>query len=223
MILDALRDARALLFPVDCAGCSAPDRGVCPRCTALLNPAVTPRRTPTGLVVHTAVRYEGEVRRIILALKEEGRTGVAWYLARPFGAAVRAALDEHPDALVVPVPSSATGYRRRGFDPVRLLLRKAGVGFARPLSAVRQREVQKSLGRDDRVLNLRDAFAARRPLTGRSVILVDDILTTGATFDEAARAIARAGGAVVGAAALAFTPRLHRTRDIAEGGDYGGD
>lgn len=160
---------------------------------------------------------------MILAFKEEGRTGVARYLARPFGAAVRAAMDEHPGALVVPVPSSSAGYRRRGFEPVRLLLRASGTPFARRLTAVRRRGVQKSLGREERVENLRDAYSATRRLEGRSVILVDDILTTGATLDEAARAISSAGGVVVAAATLAFTPRLQRTRDNPEGEDYGKD
>lgn len=223
MILDALRDARALLFPVDCAGCGAPDRGLCDDCAALLRPAVTPRRTPGGLVVHTALRYEAEIRRVILTFKEEGRTDVARHLSWPLGEAIRAALAEHPAALLVPVPASRAGYRRRGFDPVQLLLRRTGLRFDRMLVPARTTGVQKSLGREARAENLRDALAARGGVAGREVVLVDDILTSGATLDEAARAVSEAGGTVVGAATMAFTPRLHRSRDMSVTEDYGGD
>lgn len=222
MIIDALRDVRALLFPVDCGGCGAPDRGLCDDCAALLQPAVTPRTTAQGLVVHTALRYEGEVRRVILTFKEEGRTDLGRHLSWPLGEAVRAALAEHPDAAVVPVPASRAGYRRRGFDPVRLLLRRTGILFERMLAPTRTTAVQKSLGRGERVENLRDALVARPAVRGRQVLLVDDILTTGATLEEAARAVTAAGGEVVGAATIAFTPRLLRSRDIAVTEDYGG-
>lgn len=223
MISDALRDARALLFPVDCAGCGAPDRGLCDDCAALLRPAVTPRTTPGGLVVHTALRYESEVRRVILTFKEEGRTDLARHLSWPFGEAIRAGLAEHPEALIVPVPASRAGYRRRGFDPVRLLLRRTGRRFERMLVPARTTAVQKSLGRLERADNLRDALAARPGVAGRPVLLVDDILTSGATLDEAVRAIAAAGGEAVGGATMAFTPRLHRSRDMTVTEDYGGD
>lgn len=224
MILDALRDTRALLFPIDCAGCGTEDRGLCDDCSARLRPEVTPRTIDGGsLVVHTALRYESEVRRIVLAFKEEGRTDLARVLAFPLGEAIRASLLEHPGAVLVPVPSSREGYRRRGFDPVLWLLRRTGRRFERMLVPARTTAVQKSLGRKERAENLRDAFVARRSARGRRVILVDDILTTGATLSEASRALSAAGGTVVGAATMAFTPRLTRSRDITVTEDYGGD
>ncbi|HWR86117.1 MAG TPA: ComF family protein, partial [Rhodoglobus sp.] len=70
---DAVLDAWAVLFPVECAGCGAPDRAVCAACRVALHPQPTPRTTPGGLVVITALRYEGEVRRMVLALKEQER------------------------------------------------------------------------------------------------------------------------------------------------------
>jgi predicted amidophosphoribosyltransferase len=75
---------------------------------------------------------------------------------------------------------------------------------------------QKTLGSADRTSNVRDSMIAKRPLTGRQFVLIDDILTTGATFAEATRALRAAGGEVVGGAALAFTPRLFGASQTAQ-------
>ena len=220
---DALRDAWSVLFPVACAGCEAADRSVCADCLAALLPDVT-LRSAGGLRVHTAVLYEGRVRRVILAFKEQGRTDAAAALSRPLAAAVAAARAAAPAARLVPVPSSRAAFRRRGYDPVLLLLRHAGL---RPLRALRSTGraglAQKSLGVDERAANRVGAFVARGPLTGLDVVLVDDVLTSGATLAEAARAITAAGGSVVGTATLAFTVRLLPFRDIARREEYGNE
>ena len=76
---------------------------------------------------------------------------------------------------------------------------------------------QKALGVADRAENRAGAFTATRRLDGRTFLIVDDVLTTGATIADAARAIEAAGGVVAGAATLAFTPRLFPSRDITDG------
>jgi predicted amidophosphoribosyltransferase len=162
-------------------------------------------------VVVTALRYEGQVRRMLLALKEQERLDVASRLALPLAAAVAAA----PVAELAAVPTSRAAWRRRGFDPVALLLRRAGLRPARVLRHVRRTGRQKTLGVDERAANRLGAMAARGSLAGRRFVVVDDVLTTGATIDEAARAIRDAGGEVLGGVGLAFTPRRYPTRDIA--------
>jgi predicted amidophosphoribosyltransferase len=181
-----------------------------------LEPAVTPRTLPDGSTVFTALRYEGVVRRTLLALKESGRTDVVKPLSRAFGAAIsRAAADSAVvrwtgggGVELLAVPTSRAAWRRRGYDPVALLCKRAGYEPAKVLRSSRATLSQKTLGSDDRALNLHESMRSRAPLAGRSFILVDDIVTTGATFIEAARAVRAAGGEVVGQAALAFTPRL---------------
>ena len=223
MLRNAILDALAILLPVDCAGCSAPDRGLCAECLAALAPEPSVRAV--GAVrVWTGLRYELVGRRVILALKEEGRTDVARTLARPLGAALDRALDNAPRASeLVPVPTSRAAYRRRGYDPVRLLLRRAGYDGARVLAPARTSRDQKSLGVADRAENRAGAFTATRRLDGRTFVIVDDVLTTGATIADAARAIEAAGGVVAGAATLAFTPKLfsedsnHPSRDFPDG------
>jgi ComF family protein len=205
-ISGALLDALAVLSPVDCAGCGRADRALCEHCRAELEPSVTPRTLPDGSTVFTALRYEGVVRTTLLALKEGGRTDVA----RPLGASLSAALARaaEPGAEFLAVPTSRAAWRRRGYDPVDLLCKRAGFGSARALRSTRATLSQKTLDSPTRASNLRESMSSRTTLRGRRFVLVDDIVTTGATLTEAARAVRAAGGEVVGRAALAFTPRL---------------
>jgi predicted amidophosphoribosyltransferase len=85
------------------------------------------------------------------------------------------------------------------------------------LGAARTSRDQKALGIAERAENRAGAFAATRRLDGRTFVIVDDVLTTGATIADAARAIEEAGGAVAGAATLAFTPKLYPSRDFPDG------
>ncbi len=217
LLREAALDALAVLWPVDCAGCGEPDRAVCAACRAGLAPVVVERRAG-GVRVWCSGAYAGVVRRVILALKEQGRTDAATGLAPLLAAAVVAARRAAPlgasDAVVVPVPSSRVALGRRGYDPVRLVCRRAGIRSHRLLLPARRTGAQKRLGVADRAENVRGAFVAVRPLGGIRVLLVDDVMTTGATLEEAARAIRAAGGEVVGAATLAFTEKAVPVRDF---------
>lgn len=220
-MLDSLRDALAVLMPVDCAGCGADDRALCSACLGELQPDIRVRHA-AGLGVHTALEYGQGVRRIILAFKENDRTDAATALARPLAHAVAAALELHPNSELALVPTSRSSYRRRGYDPVRLLVRRAGMTADRVLVHTRRTGAQKRLGVGERTVNLLGALAAKEPLKGRRFVIVDDILTSGATLAEAARALREAGGEVVGASTLAFTPRLLPFRDNPSDPYYGG-
>ena len=205
-ITGALLDALAVLSPVDCAGCGSADRSLCEDCQRELEPAVTPRGLPDGSTVYTALRYEGVVRGTLLALKESGRTDMVKPLSIPLAAALARAAQ--PGAEFLGVPTSRAAWRRRGYDPVALLCKRAGYDPAKVLRSSRATLRQKTLGSDDRARNLHESMTSRVSLRGRSFILVDDVVTTGATLNEAARAVRAAGGEVAGFAALAFTPRL---------------
>lgn len=205
---DALLDALAVLSPVECAGCGRRDRAMCDGCRARLSAEVTARSLPGGLLVHTALRYESVARRSILAFKEQQRTGVARTLAVPLAAALATAHALDPAAELLAVPTSRAAWRRRGYDPVELLCRRAGFAPAKFLVSSRPTASQKTLGIADRAANMRGSMRARRSLVGRRFLLVDDVVTTGATLAEASRAVVEAGGEVASAVALAFTPRL---------------
>jgi ComF family protein len=205
---NALLDAWAVLSPVSCAGCAADDRALCPACRVALALDLRRGRLADGTPVFSAVRYSGPVRRTILAFKEQGRTDVAAALARPLRQALAAAA-EHTGvtARLATVPTTRAAYRRRGYDPVALLVAKAGGHPVRLLRHTRAHQAQKSLGQAERSSNLAGSLGARWPDAGR-VIVVDDIMTTGATLTEAVRAIRAAGGSVEAAVTLAFTERI---------------
>ncbi|MBH0008786.1 ComF family protein [Salinibacterium sp. SWN1162] len=227
-LIDALRDAWALLMPVECAGCERVDRALCDECARRLVAQPSIHSTPQHLAVHYALRYEGRARRVLLAFKNHHRTDLARALSTSFLPALLQAIDAasssdpatHP-VQIVAVPSSRGAFRTRGYHPMALILRAAGVRHARVLRVAQETRSQKLLSAQQRADNVHGAFIATHSLAGIRVIIVDDVLTTGATIDEAARAISAAGATVVGAATIGFTPRKLTVRDIASGEGYG--
>ena len=205
MLKDALLDALALVLPVECAGCGAPDRSLCdPRLLAFAAP-VQCRRLADATPVFCALDYDGPVRLAIIALKENGRTDVARALAVPLARAMTQAVPRPSDVETLAVPTSRSAFRRRGYDPLALLLRRAGVCPAAELAHTRRAAQQKRLAVDERASNRAGSLRSKRRLDRRRFLLVDDVLTTGATLAEAVRAVRAEGGEIVAAATLAYT------------------
>ncbi len=218
-----LRDLLDLLLPSACAGCAAPGRDLCPSCEVEL--AARPMlREAFGVVVGCAGPYEEPTRSVLLAHKERGRLG----LARPLGAALAAAvsaLELEGPLVLVPAPSTRRAVRARGHDHALRLARAAAASLtacgvpARARRLLRHsREVrdQGALGAAERADNLAGALRAPHRPAGR-LLVVDDILTTGATVHEAVRALQAAGGRVVGAAVVAAAG-THRPAGVARPG-----
>lgn len=236
-LLSALVD---LVLPRACAGCGLPGAVLCRACAGLLTvPRLAqPRRFPEGFPPTVAAgAYDGPVKPAVIAFKERGRAE----LARPLGTALALAVaavtagvpGRSRPVLLVPVPSSAAALRSRGRDHVRELtgravaeLRAAGLPAAEARLLRRRGRLRDSAGLSavQRRANLAGTFAPSASLApevpGALLVLVDDVVTSGATLTEAAAVLAsatRPGEPPVLAAVVAATPR--RTDSPLSAGD----
>jgi predicted amidophosphoribosyltransferase len=230
-----LGDLADLILPACCAGCGTErvplSAGVCVGCASLLE-SLRPFRTapvppPPGLPRCVAVGpYQGPLRGVLLAYKERGRHRLARPLGTLLATAVAALAVPGRAITLVPVPSTAAAARERHGDHMLRLagqtvrrLRAAGweAGVARPLKALprpdsagldtpgRRAAAESSL----RIRSGRTRFAGHeRPAEG-TLVVVDDIVTTGATLATVTRRLEEANMQVAGAAVLAAT-RLRR-------------
>jgi predicted amidophosphoribosyltransferase len=107
------------------------------------------------------------------------------------------------------VPTSSAAYRRRGFRVPDLIARRAGLRVERLLRHTRRTGDQRGLGRDDRQRNVAASLVAK-DAAGRRVVVIDDVVTTGASLSEAVRALRDGGAEVVAAVTVAATPRYGR-------------
>jgi predicted amidophosphoribosyltransferase len=206
-------DPLDLVLPRRCIGCSRPGVGFCAACA---HPMAI-RRSLRGLgPVYGAGWYAGALRRAVLAYKERDRRDLTVVLAGLLGSAVAAAVRDAGPLLVITVPSTGAARRRRGGDHLRRLSDRTARGYA-PVRLELARPVKDAAGLDarERASNLDGAFRLRgradaAGCAGR-ILLVDDVVTTGATLREAARVLRAAGWSVDAAAVLAVTPRRNRS------------
>ncbi|MWC00324.1 ComF family protein [Agromyces seonyuensis] len=215
-----LLDALAVLLPVACAGCGADGATLCADCSGAL--AAHPFRFVLGdVLAFAATDYDAPIARILHAGKEEGRTDALRALGPLLAAAVAAALrdEEVRGAGIRPgvvelasVPSSSAAGASRGYRHVDRMLAGAGLAASPVLRSDRERADQAGLSLEDRARNVAGALSARSRLDGRVFLVVDDVVTTGASAGEAIRALRAAGGRVVGAAFAARTPRRSPVR-----------
>jgi len=215
-VVAAVRDAADLLFPEPCVGCGHPGRRLCASCIRALRGAPM-RRVLDGLVVWSALEFTGVPARVLRASKADARPR----LLRAFGPALAVALTAAGGAgagglRAVPVPASARSLRSRGFRLVEAVLRAADVAPARELRLARAVADQRGLASAERARNLHGGFVAVRPLHGVRVVVVDDVVTTGATLREAVRALRAAGAEVVAAATIASTPRISHAPEMVD-------
>ncbi len=186
-----------------CPQCAGPSPGgaVCGGCLT---------RPPHFDATIAAWRYEFPVDRLVLALKFGRRLA----LADAFGAALAGVVRGRPVDALVPMPLGAARLGERGFNQAleiaRHVARRNGVALAPELARrVRDTAPQTDLPHDARAANVRGAFECDTGVAGRALAIVDDVMTTGASLEELARTLKRAGATRVESWIVARTwPRV---------------
>ncbi|MER7460060.1 ComF family protein [Micromonospora sp. NPDC126480] len=227
-----IADLGGLVLPTDCAGCRERRpglrHGVCADCVAVLDGLrprpVRPTPAPSGLPPCVALGpYEGPLREALLAYKDHGRHG----LARPLGAllaeVVAVAVGAVRPVLLVPVPDTAAAARARYGDHLGRLARHCAGRLRGAGWPVEIRHALRALPRPDSVTldsagRAAAAAAAFRP-RGRwrpapvdaSVVVLDDIVTTGSTLAAVSRALTATGRAPSVAVVLAATVKRRQS------------
>ena len=199
-----------LCLPADCAGCGALEAPWCGACRITLGPSSAPE-LPGGPPVVAAGRYTGPLRAALLRYKERGRRDLARSLAARMVGPLRAlAPPDGEPVWLVPAPSRPASARARGGDHVLRLCRAlsgqcSDVRVADPLRLDRRARDSVGLDAAQRAANLAGRISvrgARLPPGHGRVLIVDDVLTTGATLRECRSALTTAGVRAVGALVL---------------------
>lgn len=213
-----------MIAPRACCSCTRPGTSLCLDC---LRQAVVPRNlacyrcywgTSHGQVcigcchyspldgTTVVASYEGVIRDLVISLK----TNSDRWAAEVLGAMVARTVLRcgRGFQVVTAVPTSPARYRQRGYNPAELIARVVAVNLDlpyRPLLLRLTTTHQIGQGREGRWRQIQGAFYVPRPalVHSRAILVVDDILTTGATLEESARVLKAAGATTVWAAAVA--------------------
>lgn len=213
--MNAIDELLDLLLPTKCALCPRLGSPICSQCRENFQAVESSvsRGQLNGLVVAS---FAADSQSILHAFKENGQTALAGFLADTMVSSLLRLAESGHSPLLVPVPSSAANYKKRGFKPTRVLAkrlcRESGQACALTDSLSFKRIVadQAQLDAEARKANLADSMVADSRVAGREVILFDDVVTTGSTLIEAARAVTLAGGKVIGF--LAFAETILKTK-----------
>lgn len=186
-----------------CGACRAQlpalEEGLCPRCALAAPEAIVCGRclahAPHYDATVAALAYEFPADVLVQSLKFRGEVALAPFFADLLTAHIPRA--ESVD-VVIPVPLSRERLRQRGYNQAMEIARHLAPALGArldPFACVRSRDTreQAALAWSERGRNVRDAFRCERPLVGATVAVVDDVMTTGATLDEMAAVLKRAG------------------------------
>ena len=205
-----------ILFPLRCFGCRALGPNICSTCSVLWNLRLY-RSTFESLQVYSAVLYSPIAKRIILSAKENGLKAADELIIDALSHSLHLLLRDFEMGILVPAPSRKSSNRKRGrdflSDITHALARNESLECADLLIHTRRVKDQSELNAHQRSANIYQALAIDRNKlpalgVGIDVILVDDLITTGATLLEARRALEVRGIRVIAAITACLSPPL---------------
>ena len=198
--MSAFTELSQLIFPSRCFGCRVLGPSICSACRSDWHPHYYKSKFD-ALTVHSALVYTPTASKIILAAKESNLKGADELIIEAIIHALNKAIPDTTLFRLVPIPSSKASQRRRGrsfvVDLVSQISQRTGIPMVDCLQLSRKVLDQSGLHRDERATNLAGAFTLRSRVRGE-LILVDDVVTTGATLREATRAVNSQGFQTVG-------------------------
>ena len=203
------------LFPPKCMFCHkvlpVGQRGCCSSCGQKLIQKLPPRQGVHFKACYAPMLYEGTAREALIQFKFHDRPGYATELGKILADCIRENLSGQYD-IITWVPVSEKRLKKRGYDQAMLLAMAAALALddvaVETLKKCKDTPAQSSLeGADQRRTNVADVYKIVDPelIAGQRVLLIDDIITTGATLEEASRTLKQAGATSVVAAAVAKT------------------
>ena len=202
-------DFKYLLFPTRCFGCRELGYSICSQCRKLWNPHVYQSRV-FNLAVYSAIAYSPVARSILLSAKEQNIKSADQLVHSALRASLQELFQKYSSCALVPIPSGLSSNRRRGRDFISEMAISVAKDFGvAVLPLLEHRRIirdQSKLDISSRRENLAMALSIkpefRGNYSGENVVILDDLVTTGATINEANRALTK-GGFKVQAAATA--------------------
>ena len=200
--MNLISEFSQLIFPIRCFGCNAIGLSICSKCRSEWHPHYYLTHV-SSMKVHSAIPYSGTAQKILLAAKENGIKAADQLIIDSIIHVLHTRDLKSRHISLVPIPSSPTVKRRRGrsfmVDIAEQVAQQGFMSVSDCLHIIRPVKDQSGLHAGERVKNMEGALAlkpGRIPLA--DLILLDDVVTTGATLREAARALTAAGCHVIG-------------------------
>ena len=197
-----LRALAEVVFPAECPGCGGRGEPVCAGCARTIRRASS-APPPVGVdALHAPFAYTGVVRELVARAKYRRRhAALNWLASEMTGALADVAVD-----VVTWAPTTAARRRARGFDQAEVLANAVAATLGRPCASVLRRigdDHQTGHSRAERIVTPGFALRTSARIAGRRVLVVDDVVTTGATLQAAATALRGAGAIRIEAVAAA--------------------
>lgn len=220
--MSAIQELLDWLLPTNCVLCERTGSVICQPCAQRFE--IKPRTVLRfGLSGFAITEYHQACSVLLHAYKEDHQTALAQFLAKPIAREILDRFEPGSETLIlVPAPSSRVSMQHRGFEPALYLAKEVArqinhisnkASVLRVLSLERQIQDQAGLGIDARKTNLLGAMVALPATSNAPVLIIDDVVTTGATLVESNRALAEAGWQVAGFCAFAETLAKRPTRN----------